>query len=147
MDKPLFIVWQDGFSQQQTIIDEQHHALVATINSLNYFLQEHQLLDVLTPTLRLLTHYMQFHYKTEQGILQAMEYPDLKGYIDQSNQIVYEFKQLCEDAIHYNDPEIVMHYLRDWWHAHLHLHDKITSYLHDWRGEYCRVENTGREKN
>ena len=139
MDKPLFIVWQDGFSQHQPIIDEQHHALLATINSLNYFLQEQQGLEALTPTLRLLTHYLRFHYKTEQGILRAMEYPDLQKYIESSNQTVYEFSQICQDAIVYNEPESVMHYLRDWWFEHLLQHQTITPYLHDWRGEFCRV--------
>lgn len=139
MDKPLFIVWQEDFCQHQPIIDEQHHALLATINSLNYFLHEQQQLEALTPTLRLLTHYMQFHYKTEQGILRAMEYPQLDNYINNSNQIVYEFNQLCQDAIVYNEPETVMHYLRDWWLEHLLQHQKTTPYMHDWRGEYCRV--------
>ncbi|HIC47325.1 MAG TPA: chemotaxis protein [Methylophaga aminisulfidivorans] len=147
MDRPLLLVWQDEFSQQVPIIDEQHRAILATINSLHYFLQQGLEFESLLPTVKLLISYIVFHYKTEEGILNSTEYPELKNYQQQMDNLITEFKVVCEHAKHQKRPEQVLIFLKDWWQAHLEEHKTITPYLHDWSGEYCRVDKQGeREK-
>ena len=57
MINPLYIVWKDEFNLDIPILDEQHHAIVATINSLYFFIQEGWGLAALTPTLKIIKTY------------------------------------------------------------------------------------------
>jgi hemerythrin len=140
VSKPLYIVWQDAFMQGESIIDEQHRGVLATVNSLHYFLQQGQGLEALMPTVKILVSYLMFHFKTEEGILRATEYPDIARYNRYANESVDEFKRICRQSITYKDPEEVLLFLKNWWYRHLEMHEQITPYLHNWRGEYCRVD-------
>ncbi len=139
MSRPLYIVWQDEYLQGEPIIDEQHRGVLATINTLHYFIQQQVDLDELLPTIKLLLSFMVFHYKTEEGILRATEYPGIDNYDDEMNAVIDEFKTVCEKARHDREPERVLSYLSHWWQQHLQHHDEVTPFLHKWSGEYCRV--------
>lgn len=138
--KPLYIVWQDDFMQGEPIIDEQHHGVLATINTLHYFIQQGYELKELMPTINILRSFLMFHYKTEEGILRATEYPHIETYDDEMNTVIEEFKAVCEKAKTEQEPERVLAYLKTWWQQHLIHHQQITPFLHDWSGEYCRVQ-------
>ena len=61
MGKPLYLGWRDEFSQDGGfIIDEQHHGVLASINSLHYFLQQGHGLEALLPTAKIVLQYLQF---------------------------------------------------------------------------------------
>lgn len=83
MTRPFYIPRQKDYIQGKPIIDEQHRG---SINSLHYFIQQQCSLDELMPTIKLLLSYLVFHYKTEQGILRASEYPGISGYNEQMNR-------------------------------------------------------------
>lgn len=140
MSRPLYIVWQDSFTQGEPIIDEQHHGVLATINTLHYFIQQgHELRDLL-PTIKILISFLVFHYKTEEGILRSTEYPEIETYDQEMNKVIEEFKSVCEKARVEKSPELVLGYLKAWWQKHLKHHQDITPFLHNWSGEYCRVD-------
>lgn len=141
MDKPLYIVWQKEFEQGNAIIDEQHRGVLATINSLNYFLKQGSNLQHLMPTIKILVSYLMFHYKTEEGILVASEYPNMEEYAEKTTRRMADFKNACEEAIKSDDPEIVLRFLGKWWRDHVAYHEKFSPFLSDWQGEYCRVED------
>jgi hemerythrin len=126
--------------QGESIIDEQHRGVLATINSLHYFLQQEQGLEALMPTVKILISYLMFHFKTEEGILRATEYPDMDEYNHYVKETVDEFKHICQQSTRYKEPEQVLIFLKDWWHRHLEMHEHISPYLHNWSGEYCRVD-------
>jgi hemerythrin len=137
---PLYIVWQESFTQGEPIIDEQHHGLLATINTLHYFIQQGYELRDLLPTIKILISFLVFHYKTEEGILRSTEYPDIASYDAQMNQVIDDFKLVCEKARKEQSPELVLGYLKRWWSQHLEHHKRMTPFLHNWSGEYCRVD-------
>lgn len=137
--RPLYIVWQESFLQHEAIIDEQHRGAVAIINSLHYFIQQGFPLQQLKPTVNMLKSYLNFHFITEQGILEAMESPLLKQYKAQAVQTLKEFDACYLQALDEDDPTVLLICLRKWWQQHLELHEKITPFLHEWKGDYCRV--------
>jgi hemerythrin len=139
MSRPLLIVWKDEFNQGEPIIDEQHHGVVATINSLHYFLHQGLALNQLRPTISVLKNYLMFHFKTEEGILMAMEYPNLEQYQTKMNRLIKEFDLLCEQAINNEQAKDIQLFLKNWWVEHMHHHEDISPYLHRWSGEYCRI--------
>ena len=137
--KPLYIVWQDKFLQNESIIDEQHRGAVAIINSLHYFIQQGYGLRDLMPTVNVLKSYLNFHFKTEEGLLHAMQSPLLKQYRLDEAKIMDEFDIQCRLGLRDNEAQILLVFLKKWWQDHLKLHKKITPYLHKWEGDYCRT--------
>lgn len=137
--KPLYIVWQDKFLQHEPIIDEQHRGAVAIINSLHYFIQQGFTLQQLKPTVHILKSYLNFHFMTEQGILEALECPLMKLYKADAAKTIKDFDTCYLQGISESDPTTLLICLRNWWQQHLELHEKITPFLHEWKGDYCRV--------
>jgi len=140
MKNTLYIIWQKSFEQDESIVDEQHHALLATINSLHYFLQQGHALDILIPTVKLVLSYLRFHNSTEEGILRAAGYPELDKYIQNNEKVIADFKALCREALLNKDPDLVLKFLKKWWVSHLENHDNIKLYIMDASGQYCRVD-------
>lgn len=139
MSSTLYIIWQKSFEQDDSILDEQHRALLATINSLHFFIQQGHALEVLMPTVKLLLSYLRFHNSTEEGVLRAANYPDLMDYIRSNEKIIIEFKAICREAILNKEPELVLTFLKNWWLSHLNNHDAIKLYITDASGQYCRI--------
>ncbi|MBT3505400.1 MAG: chemotaxis protein [Piscirickettsiaceae bacterium] len=132
MGKPLYLGWRDEFSQDGGfIIDEQHHGVLASINSLHYFLQQGHGLEALLPTAKIVLQYLQFHAKTEEGILRDAEYKDIEQFVEQAEQDVVAYKKACREAISYKDPQYLLTFLRGWWSRHLDDHKNFSAYLSD----------------
>lgn len=140
MNKPFFINWQDDFIQGEALVDEQHRAVLATINSFHYFLQQGLGVEALMPTVNILVSYLRFHMKTEEGILRGSHYPDLDDYIAVSNELTEEFMAICQLAIDDQNPDDLLQFLKAWWQSHLKMHEKTTPFLVNFTGQYCRVD-------
>lgn len=117
--KPLYIVWNEDHNINVSILDEQHHAIVATINSLYFFIQEGWGLSALKPTLNIIKIYSAFHAKTEEGMLEKLNYPKLQAHVDCQKNFEKAVDKATEEALLYRDPQILLKFLRDWWVTHL----------------------------
>ena len=138
-NRHAYIHWQASDEQGEMIIDEQHRAIVATINSFYYFLSQGYGVQELKPTLELLLKYMLFHLKTEEGILHTIEYPDLTRYAEIQKSTITGLKEAISHATQYDEPEEVLQFLKNWWLSHLKEHEATTPFCHNWSGEYCHV--------
>jgi len=72
MNSPLNIVWNKKQTISVPILDDQHHAIVAAINSLYFFINQGWGLSALSPTLKVIKSNVVFHLKTEEGILEKL---------------------------------------------------------------------------
>ncbi|HSG92941.1 MAG TPA: hemerythrin domain-containing protein [Methylotenera sp.] len=138
-NRHAYINWQESDEQGEMIIDEQHRAIVATINSFYYFLSQGYGVQELKPTLELLLKYMLFHLKTEEGILHTTEYPELTHYAEIQKSTITGLKEAIKNATQFNQPKEVLLFLKNWWLSHLKEHEAITPFCHNWSGEYCHV--------
>lgn len=130
MHNVLYIVWKDENNLAVPIIDEQHHAIVATINSLYYFIQEGWGLSALSPTLNIIKSYSAFHFKTEEGMLHKLNYPELSKHIAAQKKFSRDADAVAQEAIAYKDPAILLKFLKDWWVQHLETeHQEYSEYL------------------
>jgi hemerythrin len=130
MVNPLYIVWKDEFNLDIPILDEQHHAIVATINSLYFFIQEGWGLAALTPTLNIIKTYSAFHAKTEEGVLIKLNYPSLIHHIECQKSFEKEVNEATNEALLYKDPQILLKFLRTWWLNHLNVeHPEYADYF------------------
>lgn len=132
MAKPLYMGWKEEFSHDDNlIVDEQHRGVLATINSLYYFLQQGHGIDALLPTIKILLQYMQFHTKTEEGILRDNGYPAIDKFVEQSEQDFANYKKACREALACKDPQALLIFLRDWWVQHMQEHQQFKRYMKD----------------
>lgn len=119
MMNALYIVWKPQDNLGIPIIDEQHRAIVATINSLYYFIQEGWGLSALAPTLNIIKTYSNFHFKTEEGILSKAGYQELHMHIMAQKQFTKDVDTAAHEAISDKDPLLLLKFLKDWWISHL----------------------------
>ncbi len=113
------------YEHQQTgcaIIDEQHHGITATINSLHYFIQKGYGLDALKPTLRILNEYLEFHLKTEEMILADHGYQLSTEEQKQRATARIKFQKIAHEAIVHREPDLLLRFLKNWWGQHLKEH-------------------------
>ena len=126
----LYIIWNDRNMLGIPIIDEQHRGIVSTINSFHYFIQEGKGLNALQPTLDILRQYTFIHFKTEEALITAAEYPDLENHIKMHSMLAEKTNQIAEEAVSNNEPELALVFLKDWWLSHINREDsKYSSYV------------------
>lgn len=128
MSQILFIKWNNNDLIDYPIIDEQHRGLIATINSLYYFIQRGWDLKSLKPTILMLEHYVMFHLKTEESILREKGLSDelMKTISEYSEKFLGDLHKVVTDAIDHEEPSELSKYLAKWWNGHkLEFHEKL----------------------
>lgn len=131
MMNTLYIVWRDENNIGIPIIDEQHRAAVATINSLHYFIQEGWGLEALKPTLQIVKFNFMFHLKTEEGILAKAEFPGIHDQTAYQKEFSYRIDAAAREALAYREPELLLKFLKNWWLDHVNKdHMAYAGYLH-----------------
>ena len=131
MPVPLFVKWNKDDECNYPILDEQHWGLVATINSLHYFIQKGWAIKDLKPTLVILREYVIFHLKTEQMILVRNNIPKdiLSEVLKYHKDFISNLEEETHDAIEHDDPEQLLSYLTRWWQGHKkNFHAKLAQY-------------------
>ncbi len=115
------------------IIDEQHRGIVATLNSLHYFIQQGYGLEALQPTLQIIGQYIGFHLKTEENILNKCNYLNIDKNSDMQKEIYCNFKKIAKEATAYKDPELLLKFIKNWWLNHIkEEHKEYSKYLKDY---------------
>lgn len=132
MFKPLYIVWKDEFNTNIPIVDEQHRAIASTINSLYYFIQEGWEVADLEPTLNIISTYAKFHARTEEGMLHKTECQSIDDHYESYRVFEMEFARARQQAEDFEDSQILLSYLRKWWHAHLNVeHEAFNAFYEE----------------
>ena len=127
---PLYIIWNNKINIGFSIIDEQHRGIVATLNSLHYFIQLGHGLEALDPTLKIMKQYIGFHMKTEETILDSCYYPHIDQHVGMQKKIISDFNIISREALAYNDSELLLKFIKNWWVKHINEdHKKYNEYL------------------
>lgn len=111
----LYIQWKKEDEFGIPIIDEQHRAIVGTINSLFFFIQMGKGLTALRPTLNALDQYTKIHFDSEEALLKHIGYPDIDAHALLHQKLVKKMSNVMQDSISQSDPGIVMAFLKEWW--------------------------------
>ncbi len=124
MDSPLYIKWTDAFSVGIPIIDEQHRSIVATINSLYYFLQSGQEGQILDAIIDVLVQYTIIHFRTEETLLDAAGYPEVEEHHELHRALADRTRIIALESHIRRDGEEVLAFLRSWWLGHINREDR-----------------------
>jgi hemerythrin len=116
------IQWSEKFSVGVKELDEQHQQIVKMLNRLisaREHIDTHS--EEISDILQEMTRYAQKHFKTEEKLLEAYDYPDLEKQREEHRS--YRLKTLdfsTATMIGVNAvPEILIAYLFDWWNHHI----------------------------
>lgn len=135
---PMLLSWHQEFEQDKEIIDEQHRAILASINSIYY-------LSIKGEESNLIKHLMMFysqlqlHFKTELLILRQHEAPQVAAYEQHAEALLNSLLDICDVKNLDHQTQTLFEQFKSWWQEHLELHQHITPYLFKWDGEFCRV--------
>lgn len=122
MEQSLYINLTQHHKTGCLILDEQHHGITATINSLYYFIQKGYGLEALKPTLKILNEYLMFHLKTEEMILEdqglVLDDKEKRRLSDETKK----FQRIAQEAIMHREPDLLLTFLKNWWCHHQKRH-------------------------
>jgi len=124
MKNVLYIVWTERNNTGIPIIDEQHRSIVATINSLYYFLQEGHGPEISASTLAIIEQYAHIHFRTEERLMTEAGYPALKEHVLMHKNLVEKSKGLSYESHMKNEPGIILKFLKEWWMSHINNEDR-----------------------
>lgn len=135
---PILMGWQDSFNQHKKIIDEQHRAIITTVNSIYYLHTKADERNLIKHVMYLYSQ-LQLHFQTEMHILRQHESPQLASYEKGADAFLDSLLNLCDTYTDESQTQQLFEQFKHWWESHLELHKEITPYLFDWEGEFCRV--------
>lgn len=119
----LYIKWEVGYNIGIPIIDEQHRAIVSTINTYHYFYSRGKEETVLKPTLITLNQYTKTHFITEESIIEQTDYPDVLNHKTLHSDLITRMRMIVIEAVQENNAPNVLHFLKSWWLSHIRIED------------------------
>lgn len=124
MRNQLYIIWDNKYELGIPIIDEQHRAIISTINTLHHFIMNKKERDVLDSTLIILGEYTKFHFLTEEYIMQEEGYPELGEHKKLHAQLAMETNRVSSKIKFKQDPSELLKFLKGWWLNHICIEDR-----------------------
>lgn len=122
--KSLYISWKKESELGIPILDEQHRAIVATINSLFYFIQKGRGIDALRPTLNVLDQYTKIHFEAEEELIKQEGYPGFDAHVLLHQELERKMSNVMRESVSRGDPTMVLEFLREWWMNHINQQDR-----------------------
>jgi hemerythrin-like metal-binding protein len=124
MNNNVYIVWNDTYDLGIRIIDEQHRGIVSLINSFHFLSTNNFEKSVLLSVTESIFHYAIIHFSTEEKILRGTKYPDLQYHETLHDQLKKKSKFKASEVIKYDNPEIYLKFLKEWWLYHINVEDR-----------------------
>ena len=115
------LIWDENFSVDVAIVDEQHKVLFDIINELidanRIKVDSEKLSDIVIK----IANYAQYHFQTEEQFMVDHNYADSTTHKGQHEEFIYKTSTFCtEIALHEEGVPIkILSYLINWLTAHI----------------------------
>ncbi|MDR2797604.1 MAG: bacteriohemerythrin [Treponema sp.] len=134
MEKEVFVVWEDRYSVGIPSIDAQHKELLVLTNKLYDACRnsEEKAREYFKEVIRSAVEYVQFHFTSEERIMERINFPELGPHKVQHTSFV---KQVLEEVQNFEGgksfvPNTFVRFLRDWILTHIAMSDiKYAEYI------------------
>jgi len=125
MAKDCLIVWDKAtFDVGIECIDNQHRALVDSINELAFAIDSEEEKSVLSALFTKLYDYTKFHFKAEEAYFINLNQDDCLLHELQHKHFIEELDRLIVADEHEATPEELLFFLTDWLLQHIQIEDK-----------------------
>ncbi len=119
------IAWRSKYEQGVFIIDEQHRAIIAVINSLYYAMQNNHGIDMLHPVVGMIAEYTRIHFETEEEFHRKCDFPDAEQHHSLHLELIRKMSKIARKSEDNKDPYQFMQFLKDWWNNHICNEDRV----------------------
>jgi hemerythrin-like metal-binding domain len=121
---PMFVVWNENRSSGIPIIDEQHRSIIATMNSLFYFMRKDDGKRSIIPLVTILEQHINIHFMAEENLLRETQYEGLEEHTRYHADIAKRLRCLSAKLRHTGNAADLLAFLKDWWKDHIEVHDR-----------------------
>ncbi|MCL2001470.1 MAG: hemerythrin family protein [Planctomycetes bacterium] len=126
----LLIVWNEPHMTGVNILDEQHRAFAAMVNSLHYSLMVRQDPDHLHPIYNMVMGFAKTHFPTEIEMLKESGYPQVNAHQTHHDRFITDSMRIYEYSSEKDgDPKAYLEFLKRWWKFHI-LHEDLAFSAH-----------------
>lgn len=126
------LVWNEEMVIGHEKVDSQHHHLVELVNQFLIDIRAGRSRDELEKLFDELAQYTQIHFKDEEELFKATDYPDIDSHIDEHQSLIEQVLQLKNEHISGKKfiSLTVFQFLRNWLRTHiLETDKKIARYI------------------
>ena len=117
-----YIVWSPSYSVNNHVIDLEHKSLVDTLNLVYILAHSPPNPFVLEYALARLVEYTESHFKDEEEILAAANYPELQSHRALHLRMIEKtgaLKNALQKTKDINHSSEILNFLKDWWINHI----------------------------
>lgn len=128
------IEWNDSLKLGVTKIDKQHEKLIGLINDLYDACTQNKAQDVVDEIVSEAHDYIDYHFTTEQRLMEEHDYPDLGDHIDEHDDYIVQSSDhlMASQEGESGLADDVLDYLTGWWKTHINGTDrKLAKFLQD----------------
>ncbi len=88
--------WDDSYETGHALVDTQHKALFRMVNTLHEAIMEDRGKEALMPTLQALAGYTIEHFRSEEELMEQVQYPAMSAHIQKHEELAKQVKELKE---------------------------------------------------
>lgn len=122
--KSLLIGWNEWHELGIPIIDEQHRAIIAEINSLFYILDMRENHEILANILEVIRLESCVHFAVEEDLMKQYSYPDFLTHKAEHTQLSSHLSDITILDEIITNPNKFLNYLKAWWIDHISQEDR-----------------------
>lgn len=110
------ILWNENFSVNIKILDEQHQRLFEIVNRLIETSDAVVSSEIISDTLTEMTEYAQYHFSKEEQYMHEYGYPEYQSHKKEHNEFKRKAAELCLDTMQKKTtiPIEILVYLKGW---------------------------------
>lgn len=122
----VLIHWDQSNYLGIPVIDDQHHGIVSTINSLHYFLNQKDSNGdyYLTTTIAMINSYIKMHFATEEHLFKLSGYPDAEHHRMLHENLIKQYFEMAHESLLLHSPATFLDFLKSWWEHHTSEEDR-----------------------
>ncbi len=120
-----YLKWNQAYSVNNAVIDEQHRKLFALVNDLHHAMQTGGARD-LGATVSALVEYTDYHFKAEEELLRTCRYPQYDEHREMHDSLTRRARSMQEAVAGGNMPSAieVLLVLANWLNRHILEEDR-----------------------
>jgi hemerythrin-like metal-binding protein len=121
--------WTEDMSVGVPELDADHKGLIAVVNRLEASVKDPERRDVVRQCLYALLRYAEIHFKREERVMAACDFPELGHHKDEHRDFVEKIRDLARrfddepDETVATISEQLLDFLKDWFHDHVLIED------------------------
>ena len=137
-DHSFLVAWDSEYELGIPIVDEQHRAIVAIINSLHCAMRNGFDEHMLEPAIGMAKEYAHVHFRTEEYFFEKYEFPDAGRHRALHDELVHTMFEVGQESVFNQDPDQFVQFLKNWLLEHILGKDRLfRDYLLEMRNKHA----------